>query len=295
MSSKLVIGTANFGLRYGIANDKKLSPEEAFAILDYAHSQGVEWIDTARAYGDAENVVGEFFEKRGKVLKVISKLPGKEYITAQDVGREVSDSLKNMNVPFIDVFLIHSFGTWKRYGNIIVPVLQSLCRDKIIGNYGVSVYHPEEIVEITRETGDELVFEFPLNLFDQRFLIDGFMEDLNSRGFSFFARSVFLQGLFFLQYGALNGRFVQVKDRLRKIRDLSAEHQIRPECLALSFATARPWIGGVVIGVDSVEQVKSNVECLRSWNSDKYSAVEHALSELATDNEDIILPYRWNT
>src|SRR5271157_1467855 len=103
MINKLIIGTANFGLRYGIANDKKLSLEEAFAILDYAHSQGIEWIDTARAYGDAEDTVGKFFAKRGKVFKVISKLPGKEYSNAREVGNDVSASLKNMNVPFIDV------------------------------------------------------------------------------------------------------------------------------------------------------------------------------------------------
>ncbi len=294
MMSKLIIGTANFGLRYGIANDKKLSREEAFAILDYANAQGIQWVDTASAYGDAENVIGAYFEKCGKVFKVISKLSGKEYSSAREVEDEVAGSLKNMKVQFIDVFLIHSYDTYKRYGNVIVPVLRSLLRNKIIGNYGVSVYHPEEVVEMAQEAGDNLVFEFPLNLFDQRFLKDGFMQKLKRRGSLLFARSVFLQGLFFLSDDALQGRFERVKGKVREIRKLSSSNGIRPECLALLFAASKPWVDGVVVGVDSQEHVKSNIECLGSANFSEYAALDHSLPELAIEDEDIILPYRWN-
>lgn len=294
MIRKLVIGTANFGLRYGIANNRKLSPEEAFAILDYAREQGISVIDTARAYGDAEEVVGEFFAERGKVFDIIGKLPAKGYSTAGDVGSEVAASLKNMNVSFIDFFLIHSFDTWKRYGGIVVPVLQALCREKVIGKYGVSIYHPKEVLEIAQETDDELVFEFPLNLFDQRFLRDGILGDLKGRGFSFFARSVFLQGLFFLGDEELNGRFGKVKDKIRMIRDMSATYRIRPECLALSFAAEKQWVDGVVIGVDTREHLQSNIECLANGNIGKNIVPGHLLAGLATNDEDVILPYRWN-
>lgn len=290
---KLIIGTANFGLRYGIANDRKLSRQEAFAVLDYANAQGIQWIDTASAYGDAENVIGAYFEKCGKAFKVISKLPGKEYSNAREVEDEVSGSLKNMKVPFIDVFLIHSYDTYKRYGNIIVPVLRSLRRNKIIGNYGVSVYHPEEVVDIAQESRDKLVFEFPLNLFDQRFLKDGFMQKLKSSGSLLFARSVFLQGLFFLEGNALNGRFGKAREKIGRMREIASAHQMRPECLALLFAAQKTWVDGVVVGVDTAEQLRRNSECLASGNLSRYSALERLLSDLAIDDEDIILPYRW--
>jgi aryl-alcohol dehydrogenase-like predicted oxidoreductase len=294
MIGKLVIGTANFGLRYGIANGKKLSPEEVFAILDYAFEQGLLWIDTARAYGDAEQVIGEFFAKRGHVFKVIGKLPVKEYLSARDVEDEIFGSLRNMNIASVDSLLVHTVDTYKQYKNVIVPVLKSLRRDKVIGNYGVSVYHPEEINEIAGETDDRLVFEFPLNLFDQRFLKGGLMEELKSRGFCFFARSVFLQGLFFLGDEALVGRFEAVKGKIKTLRELSEVRNMRPECAALLFAASRPWVDGVVVGVDSLQQLRLNQECFRSGQHGSYSAMEPLLSELAVNDEEIILPYKWN-
>ena len=295
MMSKLIIGTANFGLRYGIANDKKLSSEEAFAIFEYADAQGIQWIDTASAYGDAENVIGSYFEKCGKVFKVISKLPDKEYSNAQEVENEVAGSLKSMKVRFIDVLLIHSYDTYKRYGNIIVPVLRSLRQNKVIGNYGVSVYHPEEVAEIAQDAGDKMVFEFPLNLFDQRFSKYGFMQNLKNRGSLLFARSVFLQGLFFLKGDALKGRFGQAREKIGRIRDMSSAHQMRPECLALLYAAQKSWVDGVVVGVDSIDQLRSNIECLGPDNFNKYASLEGLLSDLAIDDENIILPYRWHS
>src|SRR5208282_3357169 len=294
MMRKLIIGTANFGLRYGIANDKKLNHEEAFAILDYANAQGIQWIDTASAYGDAERVVGDFFAKRGKVFKVIGKLPPKEYLNEQTTEDEIYGSLKNLNIASFDAFLIHSFETYKLYGNKIVPVLQSLCRDGAIENYGISVYHPEEVAEIALKTRDKLVIEFPLNLFDQRFLKGDLMQDIKNRGWRFFSRSVFLQGLFFLGDRALQGRFERVRGKVREIRELSSANDIRPECLALLFAASKPWVDGVVVGIDSVEQLISNNECFRSGDTVRYAAMESALSGLAVHDEEIVLPYKWN-
>lgn len=292
---KLIIGTANFGLRYGIANDKKLTHEEAFAILDYANAQGLQWIDTASAYGDAERVVGDFFATRGKVFKVIGKLAAKEYLNAQAAEDEICGSLKNMNIASFDAFLIHSFETYKLYGNKIIPVLQSLCRDGVIDNYGISVYHPEEVAEIALKTRDKLVIEFPLNLFDQRFLKGDLMQDIKNRGWRFFARSIFLQGLFFLSDDALHGRFEQVKGKVREIRELSSANGIRPECLALLFASSKPWVDGVVVGIDSVKQLISNNECFRAGHTSSYAAMESSLLGLEVHDEEIILPYKWHS
>ncbi|MBF0558379.1 MAG: aldo/keto reductase [Nitrospirae bacterium] len=293
MIRKLVIGTANFGLRYGIANDRKLDSNEAFAILDYAHEEGIQWIDTARAYGDAELLVGEFFAKRGKVFNVIGKLPAKEYLSAQTVEDEIFGSLRNMNLSSIDALLVHSFDTCKRYESVVIPVLRSLCRDNVIGTYGVSVYHPDDVVEMMRMTDDKLVFEFPLNLFDQRFLIDAFLQEMKGNGNLLFARSVFLQGLFFLGESALGGRFEAVRGNVKTLRDLSAAHNMRPECTALLFAVMNQWVDGVVIGVDSIQQLKNNMECLRPGHNVSYSDMEPSLLELAVSDEEIILPYKW--
>ena len=293
MKDKLIIGTANFGLEYGIANKKKLSRENVFNILECAHVQGSWGVDTAKAYGCAEKIIGEFFKKYGKVFNVITKLPKKEYRNTRDVEEEIFESLKNMRIGNIDFVLLHSYETYKLYGKMTISVLQSLCRDRIIGQYGVSVYHPEEVEDITGQLKDDLAIEFPLNIFDQRFLKDGFLKRLKDNGNRLFARSVFLQGLFFLDDKRLNGNFAKVKDKIRKIREISEGYNIKPECIALLFAAEKSWVDGVVIGIDTKKQLIANIECFSEQSIEKYKLIEPLLSDLAVHDEDIILPYRW--
>src|SRR5271157_1371330 len=124
MTAKLVLGTANFGLTYGIANNRMLSEEEAFAILEKAVEVGVCRLDTARGYGDAEKVIDRFFRGHGKVFDVVTKLPDREYLVAQDVERQIKTSLENLGVGRIDTLLLHSFRSFERFREILLPVFE---------------------------------------------------------------------------------------------------------------------------------------------------------------------------
>jgi len=293
MKDKLVIGSANFGLEYGIANKKKLSEAAVFEILDFAHSQGVWGIDTARVYGNAEKVIGDFFAGHGKFFNVITKLPNKKYGDAKGVEQEIIDSLKNMNIEYIDFLLLHSYESFRLYGNTVIPVLQALRRDKVIGHFGVSVYHPEEVQYILQEVNDSVAIEFPINLFDQRFLRDGHLRMIKENGNYLFARSIFLQGLFFLNEETLNTKFVTVRDKVNRIKEISNEYHISPECIAILFVVTNPWIDKVIIGIDSINQVMSNIDCFTKENLDKFERISNHLSELEVFDENIILPYKW--
>jgi len=59
--SKLVLGTAQLCLDYGIAN-KSGKPEEnkAFEIMKYAAENGINYFDTAYSYGNSETTIGKF-------------------------------------------------------------------------------------------------------------------------------------------------------------------------------------------------------------------------------------------
>jgi len=293
MKDKLVIGSANFGLEYGIANKRKLDKAEVFEILEFGHSQGLWGIDTAKVYGDSEKVIGDFFAGHGKIFNVITKLPNKEYISAKDVEQEIIDSLKNLNITHIDFLLLHSYESYKLYGQTIIPVLQSLHNQNVIGHFGVSVYHPEEVENILREVKDSIAIEFPINLFDQRFLKHNFLQRVKDCGHYLFARSIFLQGLFFLDEEKLNGKFVAVRDKINKIKKISFENLIRAECIAILFVITNPWIDKVIIGVDSKKHLMVNIQCISKENQDKYAPLSAFLSELEVFEEDIIFPFKW--
>ncbi|MEO0152065.1 MAG: aldo/keto reductase [candidate division WOR-3 bacterium] len=291
---KLIIGTANFGLDYGIKNKKKLKDEEIFDILQFAYTKDIFGIDTARAYGNAEQIIGKFFKQYGKVFSVITKITKKAYKSAKDVEDEICESLKNMNIDYIDFVLFHSYETYKCYGKVIIDVLSSLCKDKIIGQYGVSVYHPYEIEDITLTLKDvNLAIEFPLNIFDQRFLKKLNLRKFKDKGHFLFARSIFLQGLFFLDEKILINKFAKAKNKIRKLRQISKEYNIKTECIALLFTAEKSYIDGVIVGVDSKEQLMNNVTCFSKESLDKYKLIEPLLTELAIYDEKIILPYKW--
>ena len=70
---KLALGTAQFGMEYGIANKNgKVSLDEAKAIITLGRLAGIDTLDTAMAYGDSEESLGKLSTED---FHVITKLP----------------------------------------------------------------------------------------------------------------------------------------------------------------------------------------------------------------------------
>lgn len=296
MKARLALGTANFGLTYGIANNRMLSEKEVFAILEKALEVGVCCIDTARGYGEAEKVVGRFFKTHGSSLDVVTKLPDGEYKSAKDVEIQIKTSLENLGIERIDTLLLHSFKTLERYRGVLLPVLERYASEGLIGKYGVSVYHPHEIetaIEMARQAGFRMAaFQFPVNLFDQRFLKGGYLQRLRASGITLYGRSVFLQGLFFMDGASLDGYLQQAAPKIKHLANVARMHDTFVEALALLFA-ASSGVDCVVLGVDSVAQLEKNAALMTNDASNLLSRLDGALDKLEIIDEDIILPYRW--
>lgn len=293
MKEKLVLGTANFGLNYGIANGRQLGNKTIRSILSIAHDQAIWGLDTAEAYGDAEKRIGRYFEQNGKVFKVITKLPEENYHSSEDVETEISETLRRLQITSIDYCLIHSFNTYRKYGHLLVPVLSRLRAEKVIGRYGVSIYYPEEMKQIAAEATEEMAIEFPVNLFDHRFIGGDHLQRLKEEGFTLFGRSVFLQGLFFLEDDSLNAHFMKVREKIKKLREISEETQLSRESLSLLFVLTNPLIDGVIIGVDSPAQLIRNIESISEPHVRAYRTIAPLLQSFDVTDEKILLPCNW--
>jgi aryl-alcohol dehydrogenase-like predicted oxidoreductase len=296
MTAKPVLGTANFGLAYGIANNRMLSEKEAFAILEKAVEVGIYRADTARGYGDAEKVLGRFFRAHGKVFDVITKLPDGEYRIAEDAERQITTSLKNMGLERIDTLLLHSFRSFERYSEVLLPVLDQYRSAGLIGEYGLSVYHPLEIetaIETARRAGFRIAaVQFPLNLFDQRFLKGGYLQELRSSAVTLYARSVFLQGLFFMHGASLGGHLDQAKPKLSQLTGLAKMHGTSVEELALLFALSSG-VDYVVLGVDNAAQLEKNAALIAKGKTGVLPDLRRGFDMFEVSDEEIILPYKW--
>lgn len=292
MINKLIIGSANFGLKYGVVNNKRLTKKDIFEILRYAKRLGALGIDTAKGYGNAEEIVGDYLKlQRERSFKVITKILHKDYTGVQSVKDEVRDSIKKLNIERIDFLLLHSFKTYQEYKDTAITAFEELIKEGSILHWGVSVYHPEEARQVISDGFSNFAVEFPLNIFDRRFLKCDFLKDLKKKKCFLFARSIFLQGLFFLSEKGLTGNFETVKENVLQLNALSQRFKIPLSNILLLFAATNPYIDGMIVGVDSKEQLKKNGSFPK--NLKKYQMMKHLLDKFEVDDKKILLPYLW--
>ncbi|ADO45913.1 aldo/keto reductase [Hydrogenobacter thermophilus TK-6] len=284
MIEKFVLGTANFGMKYGIAFKGRVEHGEAMRILERSQEAGIWGVDTAMVYGSAEEVLGEFFERKGKTFRIINKLPHKNYTSEAQIYSTVKESLKKLKVDHIDFLLLHSYKTFKSHPKLVIDALRNLKNEGIIKHYGISVYHPQEFIDFYTFCGESVAVEFPLNAFDRRFT--KYLREWKSEGFILFARSVFLQGLFFLK--RFEGNFKKVESKVKALKKLAEGLGMDLPCLLLSFVASFEELDGIVVGVDGLSQLEMNIRCLRELTKLNLEGFE-------VDDEDIILPYMWDS
>ncbi len=158
--SQLCLGTVQFGMKYGIYNKTgQPTEEECFEMLDMAISQGIKVIDTARAYGTAEERVGRYLSYRGwqGKIDVISKLcPNVMEEGEKDVygvvRRELEGSLERLKVSKLKGYLLHT--PEYIYQDKIVEALFRLKEEGLTENVGVSIYGMEEGYEAIKRGMD---------------------------------------------------------------------------------------------------------------------------------------------
>ena len=295
----ITLGTAQLGFEYGIAN-KNGCPEEkkAVEILETAFDNGIRSFDTAWSYGKSENVIGDFIVSKKKNPFIISKLPdiGKAGCSGPDsvykaVKQHVTESLERLKVKKIQVYLLHSAADIGSYGGDVVRSLSKLKSEGMIGLIGVSVYYPEEAQEALAI--DEIdAIQAPVNIFDQRFVKSGLLARINKSGRLIFVRSVFMQGLFFLEPDKLPHGLEFTGKYLKSLREFSQSEGIGIQQLAIIFLKSMPEISSMVIGAESKEQVLENIDIFNRTGEDK-KLKEKLLKVFSDIPLEVKLPLLW--
>ncbi len=286
-ADRIVLGTVQFGLNYGISNTKGQVPlDEVCRILEFAHNQGVDTLDTAAAYGESEEVLGRALKETGLNFRIISKLPPVKATT--EVRSIVEASLKKLGVSKLQGYMLHNFSIYKDHPDVLEQ-LYLLEEEGLISNIGFSFYHPSEAQELLEKKISFKLAQFPYNVFDQRF--DEVLPVLKVSGIEAHVRSVFLQGLFFMDTATLPAYFAGVSESIKALQDLAAEAGVPLQALLMYFALNQPSIDKVVIGVDSLAALKQNLSI-----GQYHEQVQHLLPELIkykVADENILLPYKW--
>lgn len=286
MNTKLILGTVQFGLDYGINNSTgKPNIDEIQNILDFAKSSGIEILDTADAYGNASEIIGSYFKDKGPVFKVNTKFKGDN----KSLAEQLKHSLSVLNLSQIDTYFFHSFEDFKS-NKAYLTELTARKESGLIRNIGLSVYDNHEFEEAINAKEIDVI-QFPFNLLDNLHQRGQLMKLAKSKGKQLQVRSVFLQGLFFKNADSLPSKLSPLKPYLLEVIKLSQDFNVEIEHLALNYALQQPEIDYVIFGVDNLEQLKRNI--MFALKPVALEIIE-PINQLIVKETELLYPKNWN-
>ena len=281
------LGTASFGMAYGVANQQQMSLVEAHEILQTAHSSRFNLIDTAQLYGEAEAVLGQ--SELLAEFNVITKLDSIEKLSREEVRSLFEQSLQRLNSPSLYGCMLHRakdlLGTSAKQN---WAKLQALKEQGLVSKIGVSVYSPEELLSILQHHSIDLV-QLPLNVLDQRFISSGALAKAREHGVEVHIRSAFLQGLLLMDVKSLPTYFSPFKAPLLALSELQKKLNVSPAALALAFFKQLDSIDALILGINSVAQLSDLTAQLKGL--DAIPKID--FSQFASEEERLILPTNW--
>lgn len=260
----LVLGTAQFGFPYGIANKTGQPDQEIVTgIVRTAWENGIKEFDTAQDYGISENVLGVAFAELGisKEVNVISKInPELSHYDHQVMVKTLNASLERLGVPSLFGVMLHKEDLLCEWENGIGDILQGFVTSGKVKNLGVSVYSPNRAIEALSIKGLDMI-QVPSNILDRRFERQRVFEAAAKTNVQVYIRSIFLQGLILMEPEDLPKRMSFAKPVLAKIKSLSHELNLTIQELALGYLKDKLPEAKLIIGVDTPEQLIKNIEC----------------------------------
>jgi aryl-alcohol dehydrogenase-like predicted oxidoreductase len=282
---KLELGTAQFGLDYGVNNGHKIIESEAKKIVYTLNIQSPVLIDTAPYYGDSELVVERI---SGDNNKIISKLLSIKNSSTTEVISRIKATCSMFDT--------------KLYGLMVHNADDVLDSDFLeVNNYldglrlkgikiGVSVYSPEQVYKCNNIMKLDMV-QIPLNIIDQRFDNEQFIEFVTKNNIEVHVRSVFLQGLILMENINIPETLNKIIPYLDSLRSEASKVGVNLYELCLLFVFNKSWIKYVVIGLDSDVQASELVSNIRNVMHKK---INIDVSKFSCSDLNLINPVSWH-
>ena len=297
-TNKLVLGTAQLGLNYGIANKTgKPVESEAFEIMKYAVENGMSYFDTAYSYGNSEIVIGKFlniYEAYKNKIKIITKMVSlkEEKLDEKNINNLFFESLHRLGQDSIYCYMIHNFNDMENNCDEVGKFFLKLKENGYIKKIGVSIYEPYQLEFLVKYFDFDLI-QLPISIFDQRFITDKFLQRLKGKNIEIHARSIFLQGLLFLEENNLPPKMNKFKDYISRLNEISIKYNLSKEGIALLFVNTINEIDKIVIGVEKIGQLQRNVKILSK--SESFNKIKTIINfeDFFIKDKNIIDPRRW--
>jgi aryl-alcohol dehydrogenase-like predicted oxidoreductase len=289
--SRLALGTVQFGLDYGVTHGGgRVSESEIRSILAVAREAGIDTLDTAAGYGDAEDALGRV--KSGQSFRIITKTisSGAASISDPDIDRieaRFLQSLEKLAIPSVDSVLVHAVADLLApAGDKLWTRIQSWRAQGLVRRIGVSVYDRAEIDAVLARFSPDLV-QLPLNVLDQRLLRDGTIGRLANRRIAVHVRSIFLQGLLLQNPADTPARLSRTLPMLQHWWSMCRDQGVPPLAAAIRFGLDIKGIERIVIGVHAAAHLREII------SATQMSGACLDWDVLAAHDPESVDPRRW--
>ena len=286
---KIALGSAQFGLSYGVANIAgKVGFTEALKIRDVALANNVDTVDTAVAYGNSEDALGSIGVNNFKVVTKLPAIPENISDIHGWVHAQIKASLKRLKKESLYGLLMHDPRSLSgNHAHEIVDALETLKASGIVSKIGVSVYNPADLEGISRIMSLDLV-QAPLNVVDRRLITSGWLKRLANRGVEVHTRSSFLQGLLLLPRVKIPKKF-EIWSALWDFWHYELiKRDLNPVEACLRYVMSVSQVDRVIVGVETASQLEEIITAVNRTN------ISTDWSPMACDDENIINPSNWD-
>ncbi len=289
--NKLILGTAQFGMNYGITNQHgQIEKPQISQILKYAYKNNILTLDTAEAYNNSEVAIGKNLKNKSE-FDIVTKLPP-DIASFDNVGFKVklafNNSINRLGLSKLYGLLVHrSADLFGKNGNLVWEEMQALKDSGLVEKIGVSVYDGKEIDRVLKKFQIDLI-QLPCNIVDQRLLKSGHLSMLHKAGIEVHMRSIFLQGILLEEPNKLPTSFIPFVNKLSKLRAKLDELKISPLEACIGFIKSLPGDNHGVVGISSLQDFH---EIVNTWKK----TLEINLPDLSIDDERLLNPALWPT
>lgn len=260
IDAPFVLGTVQLGLPYGVANAAGMPSEaEAYRILDAAIEAGVTTLDTAHAYAQSQSVIGAWRRSRNATPQIVSKTPASDHLDADRARNALADSLETLGVESLAGLLLHRPHHAREPG--ILAWAEREIAERRVEAFGVSVYHPDEIVDSSVIT----LIQLPGSIFNQAAASHRAVQAVERRGGRIFIRSVLAQGLVLMEPDRIPDALAAARPHVEALQRLANGAGVPVAALAIAAVRNLFPNGELVLGAETCEQVRALASASRCF------------------------------
>ncbi len=294
INTRLVLGTAQLGMQYGIANTSgQPSFDTAREILRTAWNSGIEELDTAQAYGQSEKSIGVIVDNLNisDRVKITTKLhPTVNHLDRKEMTKSLLESMERLHVPKLYCLMLHREDMLDLWDSGLHDILESFIQKGMIRHIGISVYAPHRAIQAIHTNGIDFV-QLPTNIIDRRFEKSGVFELAIEMNKQIYIRSVFLQGLLLMNPDALSPQMNFAKPVLEELRSVARKTNLSIRLLALGYVKSVQPKAKLIIAVERADQLNEIIDDLNI--SLPLEAIQEISEKFYDIDEKLINPALW--